>query len=118
MTSEQRPPVNGRNFFKIVVHKFDCNNLSVFFQKPKANEACPSNVNKKSGNATDGNNGGNGHSRRQDLNTGIAPVALPEEMNDIQVIRLWIIIRQRNRVKLDKKYKEIYKKRLKMFQFH
>jgi hypothetical protein len=60
------------------------------FQKPKAaitNEASSSNVNKKSGNATDGNNGGNGHSRRQDLNTGIAPVALPEEMNDIQVFR-------------------------------
>ena len=80
----------------IVITKFD--QLSTFrlafFQKPKAaitNEASSSNVNvnKKSGNATDGNNGGNGHSRRQDLNTGIAPVALPEEMNDIQV-RRWV----------------------------
>ena len=78
----------------IVITKFDQFSTFrlAFFQKPKAaitNEASSSNVNKKSGNATDGNNGGNGHSRRQDLNTGIAPVALPEEMNDIQV-RRWV----------------------------
>ncbi len=33
---------------------------------------------------TAANTGGNGH-RRQDLNTGIEPVAVQEEMNDIQV---------------------------------
>ena len=71
----------------------------IFLQKPKAANTieAPSSICKvpnKSGNTDasgnnsgkqSGNNGGNGH-RRHELSAGLAPVALPEEINDIQVL--------------------------------
>jgi hypothetical protein len=39
----------------------------------------------KNGNNLDGGGGGNGHRRTTDNTSGIAPVAMQEEMNDIQV---------------------------------
>ena len=57
------------------------------FQQPQQKSAITSevpNVTKTAKGGHAANSGGNGH-RRQELNTGIAPVALQEEMNDIQV---------------------------------
>jgi hypothetical protein len=39
----------------------------------------------KNGNNLDGGGGGNGHRCTTDNTSGIAPVAMQEEMNDIQV---------------------------------